>query len=570
MVSGTLPKDMSEPAPSGPDPSVETASDVIRRPGHPTEIAGRYRIHAKIADGGMGVVYRAEHVLSKKKLAIKVLYPHLTHGSTAVERFRREVSAAAEIDHPGIVQVFDAGVDTDGTFYMAMELLDGEPLSALMRREWPGTRRTLEMILELCEPLSRAHEKAFIHRDLKPENVFLAKDPETGVVRLKLLDFGLARDVGKTGATQSGVTFGTPEYMAPEQSLSAKNASMPADVWSTGVMLYELLSGFHPFNGDSPNAIMVAAIKEPHVPLAERAPHVPPAIVRVVERCLEKSPTERIPTAGVLSEELHRAIDESVIDDRAPTATHLDAERLEPDAPVDMTGIPGADDQDIARSRRKVRRDLPTEVGSPAAGSPAAGSPAAGSPGVLPPAFSSRTLAIAAGVLSVAVVLALGTWAWPRSPSEMTATQMPTDATSTPDPIQVVATLAPIPDVDVAPPEAPPDPALEEGPEVSGTTPPSPVEVETPRPRARAIALTDLTAEESARAQACLSHNDFTCALEIYRRSRDPRDLGTVINALTHLGRQHEALPVMRDFVRRFPRAPQTPQYRSQLSAAGM
>jgi serine/threonine protein kinase len=552
---------MSEPAPHDPDfaAGVDVPSDVVRRPGHPTEIAGRYRIHAKIADGGMGVVYRAEHVLSKKKLAIKVLYPHLTHGNTAVERFRREVSAAAEIDHPGIVQVFDAGVDADGTFYMAMELLDGEPLSQLMRRDWPGTRRTLELVLELCAPLARAHEKGFIHRDLKPENVFLAKDPETGVVRLKLLDFGLARDVAKKGATQSGVTFGTPEYMAPEQSLSAKNASMPADVWSVGVMLYELLSGFHPFVGDSPNAIMVAAIKEPHVPLLERAPHVPPAIARVVERCLQKVASERIGTAGQLSEELHRAIDASTIDDRVPPKTHFDDQRQEPDAPVDLTGIPSADDKDIARVRRVAQRDLATEIGQPAPSR---------SLDALPTSKLPRTLAIAAAVISLVAVIGLGAYATRTPAPEMSATPMP----------PVPSPVAPVPAPIVAPPVVEDVPAVPEvitpeavvtAPEVEEAVEAEPAP-EAPRPRAPAITLTELSPEESARAQACLSHNDFTCALEIYRRSRNPRDLGTVINALTHLGRQREALPAMRDFVRRFPRAPQASEYRAQLAAAGM
>jgi tRNA A-37 threonylcarbamoyl transferase component Bud32 len=559
---------MSEPAPSE-DPSGDVPSDVVniapsappaavRRPGHPTEIAGRYRIHAKIADGGMGVVYRAEHVLSKKKLAIKVLYPHLTHGNTAVERFRREVSAAAEIDHPGIVQVFDAGVDTDGTFYMAMELLDGEPLSALMRRKWPGTRRALELILELCEPLARAHEKGFIHRDLKPENIFLAKDPETGVVRLKLLDFGLARDVGKKGATQSGVTFGTPEYMAPEQSLSAKNASMPADVWSVGVMLYELLSGFHPFVGDSPNAIMIAAIKEPHVPLAERAPHVPPAIVSVVERCLEKIAADRIQTAGVLSEDLHRAIDGSELDDRAPSTTHLDGQRLEPDAPADLTGIPSADDKDLARVRRVAQRDLATEVAQ------------APTPDAARAKRNARVLAIVAGVISIALVIVFA-YAGRTPPPEMTATPMPPPPVA-PPPAPIVEPTAEAP---IAPPEevraavapvSPDEPIEQDAPILEEDAPVA----EAPRPRAPSIALEDLTPEESTRAQACLSHADYACALAIYRRSRNPHDLVTLINTLTHVGRTREALPAMRDFVRRFPRASQTPGYRSQLAAAGM
>src|SRR5690606_30054732 len=131
---------------------------------------------------------KAEHTLSRKKLAIKILHPHLCHGRQAVERFKREVSAAAEIDHHRIVQVFDAGVDSDGSFYMAMELLEGESFANATRTKWPGTRTAVKLIIEMCEPLKRAHEKGFVHRDLKPDNVFIARD-HAGNESVKLLDF---------------------------------------------------------------------------------------------------------------------------------------------------------------------------------------------------------------------------------------------------------------------------------------------------------------------------------------------------------------------------------------------
>jgi serine/threonine-protein kinase len=517
----------------------------VSRPGHPVEIAGRYRIVSRIGDGGMGVVYRAEHVLSKKKLAIKLLYPHLTHGAQAVERFKREVSAAAEIDHPGIVQVFDAGVDADGSFYMAMELLDGESLASVMKRSWPGTRRSVELILELCEPLARAHAKGFIHRDLKPENAFLARDAETGTERLKLLDFGLARDLGKKGTTESGVTFGTPEYMAPEQSMSAKNAGTPADVWSIGVMLYELLSGFHPFDGETPNAIMVAAIKDPHVPLRERAPHVPAAICEVVERALIKNVSERIATAGLFADHLHAAVDAAgPLDDRGPSTTHRMAERADPDddAAADLSGIPAADDAALSlvqRPQRITAKTTPTT----------------------PPRRSRAPIAIGVIVL-VVVAIAVAVWAWASSrPTTMTATPLEVPiAPPTPPPTTVIVAAPPTTVVE------PPPTEIVSAPDVAPTDPPR----TTTRARTPSIALTALSTEDAARARDCLARNDFACATEIYRSSRDPHDLQRVIDAAGHVGRHREALNAMRDFVRRFPSARETSGYRAQLAAAGM
>src|SRR5690606_13157209 len=248
-------------APLESEPSLTASAEVAAaapaglEPGQRNVVAGRYRLVEFIAEGGMGSVFRAEHVLSRKKLALKVVHPYLCKGRQGVERFRREVSAAAAIDHPGIVQVYDAGVDDDGGFFMAMELLRGESLGDLLRREWPGMRRSVALVEGMLEPLAKAHAKGFVHRDLKPDNIFLAVDDE-GRERVKLLDFGLAREVSKGGPTRTGITFGTPEYMSPEQAISARQVQEPGDVWSVGVMLYELLSGLHPFSGETPNAIM--------------------------------------------------------------------------------------------------------------------------------------------------------------------------------------------------------------------------------------------------------------------------------------------------------------------------
>ncbi|MEQ8895045.1 MAG: serine/threonine-protein kinase, partial [Sandaracinaceae bacterium] len=321
----------SEPSLEGPEPDVDIGVDIAADiaapaptaglgPGQRRSVAGRYLLLEHIAEGGMGSVYVAEHALSKKKLALKLVHPYLCRGRQGVERFRREVSAAAEIDHPGIVQVYDAGTDDDGGFFMAMELLEGESLGDRLRRSWPGMKSAVALVDGMLEPLAKAHAKGFVHRDLKPDNIFLAVLDDGGE-RVKLLDFGLAREVDKSGATRTGITFGTPEYMSPEQAMSARKVRAPGDVWSVGVMLYELLSGDHPFTGETPNAIMANAIKEPLPSLRERAPHVPLPLARVIERALEKEPKARPQSAGELLEELRAAVAEcGELDETVPVA----------------------------------------------------------------------------------------------------------------------------------------------------------------------------------------------------------------------------------------------------------
>ncbi|HJL16448.1 MAG TPA: protein kinase, partial [Sandaracinaceae bacterium LLY-WYZ-13_1] len=271
-------------------------------------IGGRYEIVRKIAEGGMGAVYEAKHNLSKKSVALKVLFEHIGKDEAARQRFLREVSAPAQIGHDGIVEVYDAGFDIeDGSLFVAMELLDGDPMSDRLARGGLPLDTLLDWFEQILDPLSAAHAKGIVHRDLKPENVFMATKRDGSEV-VKILDFGIARDLdaSKGNVTQTGIAMGTPHYMAPEQAMSARDVTAAADVWAIGAMMYEALAGRPPFGGETASAIVVNACTKQHEPLAQLAPSVPPALGALVDRCLSKEPRDRPSDAGALLGELRR------------------------------------------------------------------------------------------------------------------------------------------------------------------------------------------------------------------------------------------------------------------------
>ncbi|UJR85074.1 Hypothetical protein I5071_71530 [Sandaracinus amylolyticus] len=546
-------------------------------------VAGRYKLLSRIAEGGMGVVYKAEHVLSRKKLAIKILHPHLCHGRQAVERFRREVSAAAEIDHPGIVQVFDAGVDNDGSFYMAMELLDGESLGARTRREWPGTRTAVELIIGMCAPLARAHEKGFVHRDLKPDNIFIARD-HTGVETVKLLDFGLVREVTRRGPTQSGITFGTPEYMAPEQAMSAKKADVGADVWSVGVMLYELLAGRHPFTGETANAVMANAIKEPHPRLAEVAPHVPEELAKIVERCLEKDPARRPRHAGELGAALRTLTTRTTLDEQRPQnpvlRSHIESEE---DA---LEGDEAAGNGGLDLDEHALLSSPPQQAGALDALAARAGlepTDPAGRPAKTrsKAARSGAWVAVGAGALGLLGVIG---WALSqRDDAGIVATQLPEarpavapaatgEATVTiPAPQEPAA--PPAAETAPRPPEAPAAPveAAVEAPEAAPAVveaAPEPVR-STTRHRRASSGPTEGSESALAEAQACLQRGDTRCAVQLLQGGQSAAEMSLLVDVYRMQGRTGDARSVMQRYLRRFSRGSNADAYRRELALGG-
>lgn len=284
---------------------------------------GRYRLESVLGRGGMGVVYRATHIHLDTQCAVKVLHPELVSNQAAIERFRREARAAGRIQHPNAIQVTDFGVAQDGVVYLVMEMVQGDTLRDVLKKEKKIVpARAIEMMLQVCAAVHEAHEKGVIHRDLKPDNIILQAG--TMPERLKVLDFGIAklrereasgesrvlgeapREFEKT-LTEAGMLIGTPQYMSPEQC-RAKKLDPRSDIYSLGVIAYEMLGGRLPFTGETPIEVVLKHIKELPPPLREVNPEISPALEGVVMRSLEKDANARQSTTAEFAEELKAAM----------------------------------------------------------------------------------------------------------------------------------------------------------------------------------------------------------------------------------------------------------------------
>ncbi|MEO0322953.1 MAG: protein kinase [Myxococcota bacterium] len=270
----------------------------------PPTIAG-YEVTDLVGRGSMGTVYAARPADGGDAVALKVLRHEVLDSEMGLVRFERELDALRRIEHPGVTRVFDTGQLDDGRLYLTMELLEGKDLDRRIDEDAPSRLAMLERVHEALGPLAAAHEAGIIHRDLKPENVFLLDAPRDGQ-RVKLLDFGIARDLSDDAArkTATGVAVGSPAYMSPEQAAKPRDVGPPTDVWSVGVMLYELLSGELPYDGESPTAVLLAVCTEQHRPLEKQAPRAHPKLAELVERCLHKRPDMRPANGAELAKEL--------------------------------------------------------------------------------------------------------------------------------------------------------------------------------------------------------------------------------------------------------------------------
>ncbi|HEY0322587.1 MAG TPA: serine/threonine-protein kinase [Pyrinomonadaceae bacterium] len=270
----------------------------------------KYRLDARLGEGGMGTVYRATHLLIDRPVAIKVLNERFVTDEAAQERFRREARAAGRLQHTNAVTVTDFGRTQDGLVYIVMELLEGKSLREVLAREAPlDTARAVSLMLQISAAVAAAHEAGIIHRDLKPGNIFVVQRKHAPPI-IKVLDFGIAklatdRD-GKEvkNITQTGVMIGTPRYMSPEQCDGAE-LTPSSDVYSLGVILYEMLAGTTPFSGPTPLAVALKHSSELPRPPREFVSTIPQAVEAVVLRALEKKPEDRPQDAGEFRRELY-------------------------------------------------------------------------------------------------------------------------------------------------------------------------------------------------------------------------------------------------------------------------
>jgi tRNA A-37 threonylcarbamoyl transferase component Bud32 len=269
-------------------------------------LGGRYRLLRKIGEGAMGVVFEAEHVSIRRRVAVKILQRKLVASPEMVERLRREAQVTSGLGHPNIVECLDFGTE-EGQVYLVMEWLDGETLGERLEREPIDFKTVLDIGEQTCAGLAEAHERGVIHRDLKPANLFLTRD-RAGALRVKILDFGIAKLVAEqTQLTSTGVLVGTPNYMAPEQALG-EAIDARADIYSLGVILYELLVGRVPFQGDTPLAVLHQhTAKMPALPSAVASRSIATELDTVVMTCLAKAPADRYQTAAELGTALQAA-----------------------------------------------------------------------------------------------------------------------------------------------------------------------------------------------------------------------------------------------------------------------
>jgi serine/threonine protein kinase len=271
-------------------------------------LAGKYRIEAQIGSGGMGVVLSARHVAMGSRMAIKVLrLDDDKNPQEAVARFVREARAAARIQSEHVVRVTDVAALPDGTPYMVMEYLDGEDLRQVIhvRRQLP-IEEAVDYILQACEGLAEAHASGVIHRDLKPSNLFLARKA-SGQTLLKVLDFGISKvapRAGELGITTTSSLMGSPLYMAPEQMVSAKNVDARVDIWSLGLILYELLTGAPPFDGETIPEICLAVMNAWPTAIGRFRKDVPHELQAILLRCMEKDREKRYGSMGELARAL--------------------------------------------------------------------------------------------------------------------------------------------------------------------------------------------------------------------------------------------------------------------------
>jgi eukaryotic-like serine/threonine-protein kinase len=267
-------------------------------------VGGRYELEELVGSGGMSSVYKARDRLLERHVALKVLHEHYGSDGEYVERFRREARAVAQLAHPNIVTVIDRGED-GGRQFIVFELVDGQNLKDLLEREGPlPVRQALELAIGVARALAFAHEHGIVHRDVKPQNVLLNGDG-----RAKVTDFGIARSLDVAGVTQAGTVLGTSNYIAPEQA-SGREVEPATDVYSLGVVLFELLTGRVPFAGESFVSVAMRHVTEPPPSVLELRPDCPARVAAAVDRALEKDPADRFPTMDAFAAELEACLAE--------------------------------------------------------------------------------------------------------------------------------------------------------------------------------------------------------------------------------------------------------------------
>ncbi len=341
---------------------------------------GKYQIQSSLGRGGMGMVFLGYDPQLDRKVAIKVLAPHLVWEEGFVERFLREARAAARIKHPNIVTVYDVGQEQE-RFYFVMEYIEGRTLGEHIRQRGAlPIEEVLSILHPLADALDYAHRQGLVHRDIKPGNIMVAEG-----LRVTLTDFGIARAAEETRLTTTGTLMGTPEYMSPEQAWG-EEIGYQTDLYSLAVVAYEMLSGHVPFSGTTPHAVLYKQIHEPPPPIRQSRPELPPAVEAVLSRALDKTPDKRHGTTQAFVDALDAALAGELEVAPEETPTELVAGKLEvtpEEVPTELVAeklavAPGEAPTELVAGRPEIApEEAPTEL---AAGKPAAPTPAPRAP----------------------------------------------------------------------------------------------------------------------------------------------------------------------------------------------
>jgi serine/threonine-protein kinase len=288
----------------------------------------RYKVISRIGKGGMGVVYRAEQPMIGRIVALKVLNKDIVKDDTALKRFLNEARAMASLKSPHTVTLYDFGSTSTGLLYYTMELLEGQPLSRLLRRAGTlGYERAAKLILQACDSLEEAHDKMILHRDIKPDNLFVTTDEKKGTEFLKVLDFGIAKLMGDSSMgtlTKTGMVCGTPDYLSPEQVMG-QDIGPASDLYSLGIVFYEMLAGRPPFRASTTMKVLMMHLNEPPPPLSVHNPQieVPKSVQEFIEIALAKKHQERFNTVAEFRRALNNAVAEYLANPQTATLPPL-------------------------------------------------------------------------------------------------------------------------------------------------------------------------------------------------------------------------------------------------------
>ncbi|HYP25772.1 MAG TPA: protein kinase [Blastocatellia bacterium] len=387
-----------------------------------TTLADKYDIEEHLGSGGMCDVYRARHKYMGKEVAVKVLRPELAAHSKITERFEQEAKAASRISHPNAINVTDYGVAANNTPYIVMEFVKGETLGELIRRTGPlPVRRCASLLRQICGALDAAHSVGVIHRDIKPDNIIIATFD--GGDWVEVVDFGVAKileDVNRnTILTGANIIVGTPRYMSPEQCEEVP-VDARSDIYSLGVVLYEMLAGEAPFAGSSSTRLLMAHASEPPPPLRQKRPDLSPELEAVVMSALEKDPSRRPQSAG----DFARRFEEALGLDRSAAAV-VEREGAfsrikvpigeEPPAGLEGAAVP-LDEPTVVRARDRANvSDLRAEDDLPAGDDGLPGRPATYSTPARGTAYvatrdRSNTAALVIGVIALLAAAGIAAW----------------------------------------------------------------------------------------------------------------------------------------------------------------